>query len=513
MTERITTYYKDHPLRTILLAGLFFRLLAVIFSKGFGWIDDQFLIVEIAQSWVDGTDYYGWLPDEQGINLPKGFSFFYVGLHYLIFKFLELINISDAQSKMYFIRLLHALWSLLIISGGYKIVKKLGNDSSAQLAGWLLALLWLFPFLSVRNLVEYVSIPLLIWGIQKIITDIKRNRYIYWLWIGILFGLAFNIRYQTILFTGGVGLVLLFQRKWLETFLVAAGILLTILIFQGIVDYLVWDEAFIQLQGYINYNIQHATEYLIAPWYFYLIVILGLLVPPVSFYLAIGFFKSWKDTLIFFIPVLIFIVFHSIFPNKQERFIITILPFIIIGGMIGWHHIIKNLKNKPRLLKCYRASWIFFWIINFILLLPVSTMYSKKARVEAMVYLSRYNDLKYFIVDDVNKSVLRAPPIFYLENWAHYTSVMEYDDLDAFKNQQKWKNTAKQPGFVIFMESKNIDSRVAFMSSVFPGLTFERLIKPGMMDRVLHWLNPINDNQNIIIYRNTSIYPDQLSDE
>lgn len=513
MIEKINTYYRAHPLRTILFAGLFIRLLAVLFSKGFGWIDDQFLIIEIAQSWVDGTDYYGWLPDENGVNHPKGFSFFYVGLHYLIFKFLELFKITDAQSKMYIIRLLHALWSLLIITGGYKIVKKLGNDKSARLTGWLLALLWIFPFLSVRNLVEFVSIPILLLGVQKIIAGKNSNGLLYWLWIGILFGLAFNIRYQSILFTGGVGLVLLFHRKWFETVMVAAGILITIVIFQGIVDYLVWDEAFVQLKGYVNYNIHHASEYLSAPWYFYLIVILGLLVPPVSFFLAIGFFKSWKITMIIFFPTLIFIIFHSVFPNKQERFIITILPFIIIGGTIGWYQLTNHFENKSKLPVWYRTSWIFFWIINLMLLIPVSTMYSKKARVEAMVYLSQYDDLNYFIVDDVNKSILRFPPVFYLENWAHYSAVMAYDDLDVFKSQSKWKNTNLQPGFILFMESKNIESRVAFMSTVFPGLTFETLIEPGMMDRVLHWLNPINDNQDIIIYRNTTIYPDRLSDE
>ncbi len=172
--------------------------------------------------------------------------------------------------------------------------------------------------------------------------------------------------------------------------------------------------------------------------------------------------------MIFFIPTLFFIIFHSVFPNKQERFIITILPFIIIGGMIGWHQIIKNIENKPRLCLWHRASWVFFWIINFILLIPVSTMYSKKARVEAMVHLSQYNDLKYFIIDDVNKSILRAPPVFYLENWAHYSTLMEYDDLEAFKDKPKWKNPAKQPDFVIFMESKNINSRVAYHVFCFP---------------------------------------------
>ena len=513
MIEKIQTYYSDHPLRTILLAGLFFRLLAVIFSKGFGWIDDQFLIIEIAQSWADGTDYYRWLPDAQGINEPKGFSFFYVGLHYLIFKFFEFIGFTDAQGKMYAIRFLHALWSLLIISGGYKIAKKLGSTHSAELTGWLLAILWLFPFLSVRNLVEYVSIPLLIYAMYKSISPANKNRAWHWLWIGILFGLAFNIRYQTMIFTGGAGLVLLFQKKWKETFFVVAGIIITILVFQGIVDYLVWDQQFIQLQGYVNYNIHHANEYLTAPWYFYILVILGLLVPPVSFYLAIGFFKSWKKTAIFFIPAFIFLVFHSIFPNKQERFIITIMPFIIIGGVLGWHQITANLNKHSGLKRWHNGSWIFFWIINIILLIPVSTMYSKKARVETMVYLSQYEDLSYFIIDDVNKTSLRPPPMFYLENWVYYDPIMKNANLDQFKNAKKWNQPENQPDFILFMESKKIESRVAFMQSVFPGLEFETLIEPGMMDRVLHWLNPINDNQNIFIYRNSTVYPNKLKDE
>ncbi len=513
MKEKIQTYYSDHPLRTILLAGLFFRLLAVIFSKGFGWIDDQFLIVEIAQSWVDGTDYYRWLPDAQGVNEPKGFSFFYIGLHYLIFKFFAFVNFTDAQGKMYIIRFLHALWSLLIISSGYKIAKKLGNSQSAKLTGWLLALLWLFPFLSVRNLVEYVSIPLLIFALYKIINPSNKSFMWHWLWIGILFGIAFNIRYQTLLFTGGVGLVLLFQKKWKETFFVATGIIITILVLQGVIDYLVWDQPFIQLQGYVNYNIHHANEYLTAPWYFYVLVILGLLIPPVSFYLAIGFFKGWKRTAFFFIPTLIFLIFHSIFPNKQERFIITIMPFIIIGGVLGWHQIITHLEKHPRLKLLHHGSWVFFWVINLMLLLPISTMYSKKARVEAMVYLSQYEDLSYFIIDDVNKTSLRPPPMYYLDNWVYYDPIMKNTNLDQFKSAKKWNHPENQPGFILFMESENIESRVAFMHSVFPDLEFETLIEPGMMDRVLHWLNPINDNQNIFIYRNSTIYPNKLTDE
>ena len=214
--------------------------------------------------------------------------------------------------------------------------------------------------------------------------------------------------------------------------------------------------------------------------------------------------------MIIFYPTLLFIIFHSVFPNKQERFIINILPFFIIGGIIGWQIITKHIDQKPRLRSWHKAAWVFFWLINIILLIPVSTMYSKKARVEAMVYLSKYDDLNYFLVEDVNKSILRFPPMFYLENWAQYSTLMEYDNQDAFKKAKKWKDPQHQPGFIIFMESKNIDERVSFMTSVFPGLEFETLIEPGRMDRLLHWLNPINDNQNIIIYRNSNVYPKQI---
>ena len=57
MIATIKNYFNTHPLRFAIFAGLVFRLFAVVFSKGFGFFDDHFLVLEAAQSWVDGTDY------------------------------------------------------------------------------------------------------------------------------------------------------------------------------------------------------------------------------------------------------------------------------------------------------------------------------------------------------------------------------------------------------------------------------------------------------------------------
>ncbi len=497
----------------IILSGLFFRLLAVIFSKGFGWIDDQFLVIEIAQSWVDGTDYYRWLPGTEGSTGPKGFSFFYVGIHYYLFSFLEIIGMTNPESKMYVVRGLHALWSLLIIQYGYKLAGIYGSERLARLIGWLLALFWIFPFLSVRTLVEYASIPFFMIAIYHTAACGKNCKLIKWLWIGFLFGLAVNVRYQTALIGLGVGIAMLIQSRWKETFVMAIGGILSLALFQGLVDYLVWGEPFVQMKTYIGYNVSSAGEYTVGPWYHYLLFLLAAIIPPVSLFIFAGFLRSYKKILIIFIPVLLFIIFHSWYPNKQERFIVTIIPLLFISGIIGWKILVEEAFNPPFMQRIIRGSWIFFWIINFILLLPISMMYSKKARVESMVYLSQYPSVEYFIIEDVNKDVLRFPPQFYLGQWAYYEAIMKKDDFNLFASRMKRMPENKQPRFILFYQPNEIEKRVERMKEIFPELTFEKMIEPGMMDKLLHWLNPINDNQNIYIYRNTAAYPETLENK
>ncbi len=493
-----------------MVIGLIFRLIAVVFSKGFGWIDDQFLVVEIAQSWVDGIDYYKWLPGTDYNEGPKGFSFFYVGIHYLLFTFLEFIQITDPQSKMFVIRLLHAFWSMLIIYYGFKITRLYGTEKSARLVGWLLAVFWIFPFLSVRTLVEYVSIPFFMIAIYLVLKSKRNGSLLKWIWIGFLFGLAVNIRYQTVLIAGGVGLALLLQSKWKETVYATIGGLLSIAIFQGGIDYFIWGKPFIQMSTYIGYNVSSAGQYTVGPWYHYLLFLLAALIPPVSIFLLAGFLRSYKSLLVIFIPVLLFIIFHSWYPNKQERFIVTIIPLLFISGVIGWKMLADGALNPPFMRKIIKASWIFFWIINLIAILPISTMYSKKARVESMSYLSKYENINFFLIEDVNKDVLRFPPQFYLGYFTNYEALMKKDDFEAFKKRFERLAESHHPDFILFYQPNDIEDRVEKMKTVFPDLEFETMIEPGMMDALLHYLNPINDNQNIYIYRNKARIPEAI---
>ena len=88
--KRANQFWEEKPLPVIIILSIFFRLIAVIFAKGWGMLDDHFLVIESAQSWVDGFDYNDWLPGSPRNTGPTGHSFFYQGFHFLL---CELFNI------------------------------------------------------------------------------------------------------------------------------------------------------------------------------------------------------------------------------------------------------------------------------------------------------------------------------------------------------------------------------------------------------------------------------------
>ena len=152
-------------------------------------IDDHFLIIELAQSWVDNVNVNDWLPQLSKNATPPGFSFFYTGIHYLLFSLMEKTGIYDPQTKMYIVRIVHAFYSLLTIYFGYRITEKLTNIRYAKQVGLLLALFWLWPFLSVRNLIEVVCIPMLMWATWLAVKK-ENGNFLYYIAVGAVLGLV-----------------------------------------------------------------------------------------------------------------------------------------------------------------------------------------------------------------------------------------------------------------------------------------------------------------------------------
>ena len=499
MLQPIQQYYHQHPLRSILLMGLLVRIISALFSHGYGFSDDHFLVIEVAQQWVDGVDYKAWMP-WNGNTVASGHSLFYPGMHYLLFSFFKAIGVNDPEVKMYVVRLLHAFYSMIIVLFGYKISAQLSGPVVAKRVGWMLALYWFIPMMSIRNMVEMVCIPPLVIATWLLIKADERNKLLHFFVAGLMAGIAFSFRFQTIMFIGGMGLAIWMQRKWIQGICFGIGAALMMVVIQGGIDLYIWGRPFAEFQEYTNYNIANATNYINGPWYNYILLVSGLMIPPISLFLFWGMYKSRKQYLWILVPALCFFAFHSYFPNKQERFILPVIPFFVMAGVAGWQAFTSQSAywiSRPKFLK---GTWTFFWIINTLLLVLLTPSSTKISRVDAMSYLYHKQDMKYYMVESSNSWNAVMMPLFYVGKWDK-----PYEVSGEFPAQMVFDSITRLhlplPDYIIFSEAENIDQRVAVIKQYVHGLEYEATIESSLLDKTMHVLNPVNVNQTYFIYK------------
>ncbi|MBK6526401.1 MAG: hypothetical protein IPG07_13170 [Crocinitomicaceae bacterium] len=114
----------------------------------------------------------------------------------------------------------------------------------------------------------------------------------------------------------------------------------------------------------------------------YVLVLMGSCLAPLGLLLGFGFFRSAKKYFYIFIPVLLFILFHSFYPSKQERFILPVLPLFIILGVLGFGIIIKKTTGKA----VWNFSWKSFWILDHSIAADCIVAYSKKIACGSVYY-------------------------------------------------------------------------------------------------------------------------------
>jgi len=495
--QRILENFEKWPLFFIVSIAFLIRLVAVFCSHGYLMHDDHFLVIEAAQSWIDNYDYNNWLPENSKDGNPTGHSMFYVGLHYVFFYILSILNIEDPSFKMFMVRLIHAIYSLLIVLIGYKITNEIDSKKSAIAVGFLLSIFWFFPVLSVHNLVEFVCIPPLLGGLWYSLRYKKHNNLKYIILAGILFGISIGLRIQTCLFPLGIGIILFFEKRWIAFLLITISVIVSLFTTQ-IADVFIWGYPFAEMREYISYNLNNSITYGISPWYKYLLLIVGLLIPPISIIFLFGFLKNITKYKYIVIPSILFLVFHSIFPNKQERFILPLIPIIIIIGYIYFNKFRKN----PFFIRFHNAISIFkllFIIINTALLIIVSTSYTKKSRVETMKFFAKKSDLTGFFVDLSHNDVRIWQPLFYLEKWHGQNYVFSKSEDESIKN--KIINTKTPVNYIALYGEENLENRLSRYKKFSSKIKYITKIEPGFMDKVLHYMNPKNRNETVYIYK------------
>lgn len=492
MIDSIKRFWNARPLLAILIIALIPRLVAAVYSKGYGMHDDHFGPIEQPFQIMHDITYWS------SRTTPHGHSIVYPSLHYLLFNGFEVIGIRDPQDKMLVVRLIHAFYSLLIVAFGYKIAQRFSSEETARRAGLVLALFWALPFLSVRNLIEVVCIPPLMAGFYYVLKSQERRALAFW--AGAWFGLAFAFRYQTLSVAGTVAILLLVQKEFRSFLLFSLGCFVSALVIQGSADVFAWGYPFASFLEYFRYNAAHGLDYTTGPWYNYTLLLVAAFVPPTSFFLLYGFVRNWRKTLLVFLPVLVFFVLHSYFPNKQERFILPVVPPIITLSVIGWGETVRRSQFWMRHRSIVRSLWVWFWAVNVLLLVPFTVYYSKKSRVEAMYALCG-KPLGGLVLVGGSLGTTQ-PPLFYSDQYP--VDIYEInDDAQLASVKSRLAAAAHQPNYAVFFGPEDLEQRKHRIEMALgETLTLEKKNAPSFLDDVFYRLNPKhNKNQTTYVFR------------
>jgi len=496
---RLRDEWERRPLPWLLALAALLRLAAAFLSRGYGMHDDHFLVIEVAERWAEGK-----------VDLSQEMvamrSLVYPWLHAELFSFLGRVGLEDPQGKMLVVRLLHAAWSLGTVYFGYRTALALSGPRPARIAGLLLAGFWIMPFMSVRNLIEAVCQPplaaagyFLVRGRRPDGSDLDRSGDAFL--AGALFGLAFVVRFQVLVIPAAAGAVLLALRRFRSAALFALGLALAAGLLQGGSDLLGFGSPFASFRAYLAYNSNPANVagYPQGPWFQYLGTLAGVLLPPASLLLLWGFLRTARRAPLLFWPTVAFFVLHSAYPGKQERFLLPMVPTLLVLSAVGcFDPALAPLffSRHPRLV---RYAWRFFAVANALFLAVFTATYSKRSGVESLTYLHGQADVR-GLVWDTNEGG-SWPPVFYLGKDVPVYLDWPGKPLEELREEIRGSGRAP-PNRVVFVGERGLSDRVARLSSVLGELTLERTVAPSFYDWLLHRMNPRhNVNLTAYVYR------------
>ncbi len=489
---------KRHPLLTCLILALALRLVAVVFSKGFMASDDYFETVKIAYQGIQHglTDNQGLMRWDEVQSSNIGRSPLYVIFLFSIMKVQQVLGITDLDSMMYLVRLIHALLSLLIVWFGYKyVLEATRSNKFALLAGLILGGHFLAPYLGVRTLIEQVSSDLFVPAIFLAYKGTRDQNSKYLLWAGILSGLSWMIRFNIAVAIIPIPFAIWYlSRRVTPALYFCAGILLMILFSASL------DSIFLGAFGQSSINIIRSflspagPPPLPQPFWFFLVLILAAFIPPFSFYLIYSIFQKavLKEHLIIISSALSFFVVHSLITHKEERFIIPLFPILVIAGMIGLYNMLEKKALSPGNRRIFAGSAGLAVIVSLVLLPMFTLHFGHKGLIEPFVYLSEKKDVRHILVDCTDRK--RLVPFEYA-GLPCLPPIMLYDWDSLYATDGPYERLDSVNYLVIFTED-SLAKHTEMLQKRFGKIQPIYRATPSFMDKILHVLNPMHNYTN-----------------
>ena len=333
---------------------------------------------------------------DSGINLPWEYHaqlrptlqpVIFIGLY----KICLFMGIDNPYHQMFLLRLISSLLSFtaLLLLAKYALKEfDIHGKWDKLFIIFPVLLMWYVPYVSVRFSSENWSTIFFIYGfiLSEYVRMKRSKKWIYYLLPGIIFGLAYQFRYQTALMTGGYILWLIFIKK--ENIKNLSSIIFGFLIVLGLcfwLDSWFYEKMVFPSWNYLKFNFtQSAATFGAFPWYFYFLEGSDNVFLPIGIMILISliYFIFRKPTLPYIWIILPFLFVHVLLKHKELRFLFCLLPFLHVCTGYFVYQIWKGKFHKKYLLvKIIRIFIISLIILNILVIIPMA---SKAASVGYM---------------------------------------------------------------------------------------------------------------------------------
>lgn len=369
----------SHPLVAAWTVGLALRWVAAFTAVGFFGRDDYFHVLDIALAWIEDPDFVWETSDRAGAGIR---SHLLPRLVQGVLLLGDSLGLTDPVPRLRFLYAVLGTYSSLLIPATWMLCTRF-DPKTRVIATWLAATHFLLPYVGTRLLLEGVAMVPLTLGFAFLYRDDRTRDLVL---AGVLIGLSCWLRYQV----GVIGLAaacVLGLRSPRSVLWLALGAGFTVLA-QGLFDLATFGAFLGPIRGNIAANLNPHEGLTRSGPFSYLLLWLVLTVPPLSIVLVPLLFQAARRQPMLSIPWLAFVVFHTLVPHKEERFMLPAMPlFIVLLAMTP--AVLGEAKGKLFVwVRRYQGAWAGLFLGVNVVALAIATTAQSQANVrDAMLNL------------------------------------------------------------------------------------------------------------------------------
>ncbi len=348
------------------------------------------------------------------------------------------------------------------------------NESLAKVAILMLGFHFMAPGLLTRPMFESLAAPWIALASAFAVIYDERKK-----WENLVIGIfcasmAFTLRQQT----GFCALVFIFlpliHKQW-RHFFIASITGLTFFILSGIPDIFIRGGFHYSLRALAEYNFKHGADYGSRPWYFFFpLIFVSMLVPWLIAKYPTGFIKDYFQRYrSLYIILALFLVLHSMFANKFERFLITMIPVMIFMMVPFVTYFIENWKQHK-----YRVASMLF--VNFVFWFPTSFFPAQKNITDLARYMDEHPEYHHLISIDLTIDWI---PDAFMKN-------ADYNVLSMETPQFQKLDTNNACDYLIALNEKSYVLNKEFLSTHYD---FLARFDVNLIESIAYKLNPKNN--------------------